>query len=170
MALMMKLERIESAVHRLKYVSLTAVIASGLGSILMFVIGAIKTGLAYLAMFPRDNFHFDSSSKQAITYIIQAIDAFLIGLVLMIFSGAIYKLFIHSSETASTKIDGWVKITSIGQLKRSLIELVLVIMFVKALEGGLTIEPSSFIWENLVLPLAILVMALALKFMDFKER
>ena len=164
----MNQERIENVVHRLKYVSLTAVIASGLGSILMFVIGAIKTGLAYLVMFSGDNYQFDLSAKQAISYIIQAIDAFLIGLVLMIFSGGIYKLFIHSAETASTKIDGWVKIKSISQLKRSLIELVLVIMFVKALDGGLTVE--TFVWEHLVLPLGILVLALALKFMDLKER
>lgn len=166
----MKQDRIESAMHRLKYISLTAVIASGLGSILMFVIGAIKTGLAYLVMFPGNDVNLDLSAKQAITYIIQAIDAFLIGLVLMIFAGGIYKLFIHSANTATTKIDGWVRITSISQLKRSLIELVLVIMFVKALEEALTIDPSGFVWENLVLPIGILVMALALKFMDLKER
>jgi uncharacterized membrane protein YqhA len=121
-------------------------------------------------MFPGDDFTIDSSAKQAITYIIQAIDAFLIGLVLMIFSGGIYKLFLHSSEAGSTKIDGWVRITSIRQLKRSLVELVLVILFVKALEGGLAMEPGSLVWENLVLPLGILAMALALKFMDLKDR
>ncbi len=42
---------IGGAVNRLRYISLIAVIASGLGSILMFLIGAIKTGWAYLAYF-----------------------------------------------------------------------------------------------------------------------
>jgi uncharacterized membrane protein YqhA len=166
----MKKERIESAMHQLRYVSLTAVIASGLGSILMFVIGAIKTGKAYLVMFPGDDSAIFLSAKQAITSIVQAIDAFLIGLVLMIFSGGIYKLFIHDSETASPRIDSWVKVTSISQLKRSLVEMVLVIMFVRALEGGLAIEPSDFEWEHLVLPVTILMLALALKFMDLRER
>jgi hypothetical protein len=34
----------------------------------------------------------------------------------------------------------------------------------------LAIEPADFVWENLILPIGILVMALALKFMDLKER
>ena len=155
--------------NRLKYISLTAVIASAIASVLMFIIGAIKTGLACLAIFSGGDHQFDVSAKQAITYVIQAIDAFLIGLVLMIFAGGIYKLFIHSSDSDSTEIDGWVKVTSIRQLKISLIEMVLVILFVRALEGALAIDPSGYVWENLILPLGILMLALALKFMGSKE-
>jgi hypothetical protein len=44
--------------------------------------------------------------------------------------------------------------------------MVLVVLFVSALEGGLVIVPDDFIWEMRILPLRILVMALALKFMD----
>jgi uncharacterized membrane protein YqhA len=166
----MKIERIESTMHQLRYVSLTAVVASGLGSILMFVIGAIKTGKAYLVMFVGDDSHLAMSAKQAISYVVQGIDAFLIGLVLMIFAGGIYKLFVHDPEIASPRIDSWVKVTSISQLKRNLVEMVLVIMFVRALEGSLAIEPSDFEWEHLVLPLTILTLALALKFMGLRER
>ena len=163
-------DKIEGAVNRLRYISLIAVIASGLGSILMFLIGAIKTGWAYLAYFSGGITHQpDLSAKVAITYMIQAIDVFLIGLVLMIFAGGIYQLFIRRLEQGSTEINNWVKVTSITQLKRILVELVIVILFVKTLEGALVIESGGYKWENLVLPLGILMLALALKFMGFKK-
>ena len=162
---------IEGAVNRLRYISLIAVIASGLGSILMSLMGAIKTGLAYQAYFSGGIADQpDLSAKHAITYMIQAIDIFLIGLVLMIFAGGIYNLFIRAPESDSTKINSWVKIKSIAQLKRILIELVIVILFVKMLEGALAIEASGYQWENLVLPLGILMLALALKFMGLEKQ
>ncbi len=159
--------KIKVAVNRLRYISLIAVIASGLGSILMFLIGAIKTGWAYLAYFSGGIAHQpDASAKAAISYMIQAVDIFLIGLVLMIFSGGIYNIFIPRTESDSDGANTWVKVTSIFQLKRILIELVVVILFVRTLEGILIIEPSDYTWEILALPLGILMLALALKFMD----
>jgi uncharacterized membrane protein YqhA len=160
-------KNIKEAVNRLRYISLIAVIASGLGSILMFLIGAIKTGWAYLAYFSGGIAHQpDASAKAAISYMIQAVDIFLIGLVLMIFSGGIYNIFIRPIESDATGTNTWVKVTSISQLKRILVELVVVILFVKMLEGALVTDPDAYIWENLVLPLGILMLALALKFMD----
>ena len=136
----------------------------------MFLIGAVKTSMAYLAYFSGGiGNHADLSAKLAITYMIQAIDVFLIGLVLMIFTGGIYNLFIRRPESDASGINSWVKVTSITQLKRILAELVIVILFVKTLEGALAIEPGDLRWENLVLPLGILMLALALKFMDFKK-
>jgi uncharacterized membrane protein YqhA len=167
----MRQNKIEGAVNRLRYISLIAVIASGLGSVLMFLIGAIKTGWAYLAYFSGGITHQpDLSAKHAIAYMIQAIDIFLIGLVLMIFAGGIYNLFIRSPESDSAEINSWVKVTSITQLKRILVELVIVILFVRTLEGALAIEYGGYQWENLVLPLGILMLALALKFMGLEKQ
>ena len=164
-------DKIGDAVDRLRYISLVAVIASGLGSILMFLIGAIKTGRAYLAYFSGGVAHQPGlAAKQAITYMIQAIDVFLIGLVLMIFAGGIHHLFIRRRESDSTGSNNWAKVTSITQLKRILVELVLVILFVRTLEGAMVLEPSGYKWEDLVLPLAILMLALALKFMELKRQ
>jgi uncharacterized membrane protein YqhA len=166
----MRQDKLEGAVNRLRYISLTAVIASGLGSILMFLIGAIKTGRAYLVYFEGIAHQPDVSAKQAITYMIQAIDVFLVGLVLMIFAGGIYTLFIQRLEPDSAELNSWVKITSITQLKKILVELVIVILFVRTLEGAMVIEPGAYVWENLVLPLGILMLALAFKFMGFKSQ
>jgi uncharacterized membrane protein YqhA len=161
---------IENAVNRLRYISLTAVIASGFGSILMFLMGAIKTFLAYQVYFDGIADQPDASAKQAVTYMIQAVDIFLIGLVLMIFAGGIYSLFIRRAESDTAELNSWVRISSIAQLKRILVELVIVILFVRTLEGALAIEAGAYVWENLVLPLGILMLALALKFMGFKNQ
>lgn len=166
----MKKNTFEGAVNRLRYISLTAVIASGLGSMLMFLMGTVKTFLAYQVYFEGIADQPDVSAKQAITYMIQAVDIFLIGLVLMIFSGGIYNLFVRRPESGSAELNSWVKITSIAQLKRILVELVIVILIVRTLEGALAIEPTAYVWENLVLPLVILLLALALKFMGFKNQ
>ena len=161
---------LERAVDRLRFISLIAVFASGLGSILMFIIGAIKTARAYMAYFGGIGYEPDASAKQMIIYMIQALDVFLIGLVLMIFSGAIYSLFIRPEESESIPSKSWVKIKSTTELKKILIELVIVILIVKVLEGALGVESGGYVWENLVLPVAILMLALAYKFMGYKSR
>jgi uncharacterized membrane protein YqhA len=167
---MMQRDKIENSMSRLRYISLIAIISSGLGSILMFVIGAIKTGRAYLAYFSGGVTHEpDVSANLAITYMIQAVDVFLIGLVLLIFSGGVYNLFIHRVSSNSETIKSWIRISNISQLKRILAELVIVILFVKFLEGGLKIGLSDYSWEMIVLPLGILMLALALKFMELNK-
>ena len=162
----MKQSKAESIMHRLRYISLISVIASGVGSILMFIIGAGKTVRAYLIYFPGGvSTTHDVSANLAVTYLIQSIDAFLIGLVMMIFSAGVYSLFIRRKDSSSAEIDSWVNIKSITQLKRILAELVIVILFVKFLEGGLKVGLDGYTWEMLVLPMGILMLALSLKFM-----
>jgi uncharacterized membrane protein YqhA len=166
----MQRDKVEIAMSRLRYISLISVIASGLGAILMFIIGAIKTGRAYWAYFSGDvSLGHYASVNLAIAYSIQAVDIFLIGLVLLIFSGGIYNLFIHRVRSKSEEINTWVNIRSISQLKRILAELVIVILFVKFLEGGLKIGLNEYSWEMVVLPLGILLLALALKFMELSK-
>jgi uncharacterized membrane protein YqhA len=108
-----------------------------------------------------------ASSNITITFLIQAIDAFLIGLVLMIFSGGIYNLFIHQLDSSTTELNSWIKIRSIEQLKRILAQLVILVLFVKFLEVALQNTPSSYRWEMLILPLGIVI--LALKFMSLNK-
>ena len=59
--------KIERAVDGLRYISFIAVSASGLGSIIMFVMGAIKTARAYMAYFGGMGYEQpDSSSSNKI--------------------------------------------------------------------------------------------------------
>jgi uncharacterized membrane protein YqhA len=162
----------ENAMIRLRYVSLIAVIASGLASVLMFIIGALKVYGAYSAYFSADFIDTtlpNEAANIAITFLIQAVDTFLIGLVFMIFSGGIYYLYIRHIDTDTAEVNSWVRITNISQLKNILAELVIIILFVKFLEGGLKYGLNEYTWEMLVLPAGIMMLAIALKLLALKQ-
>jgi uncharacterized membrane protein YqhA len=156
-----------------RFVSLVAVFSSLLGSILMFVIGATKTYYAFAAYFlkyqPPTCLGNLKGSDIATAYLIKSFDAFLIALVLFIFAYGVYWIFV-AQETEDTRSDPLksVRINTIGQLKKILAEIVIIILFVKFLEIAL-INLKSLTWELLILPASILLLALALKFMELKE-
>lgn len=157
---------------RMRYISIIAVISAGFSSILMLMIGAVKTVRAYMFYFNDDLLNSavqGSAAKQAIAYLVQGIDAFLIALVLMIFSGGVYDLFIHRVEGSSKLETSQPRIQSIAQLKSIIAELIVIILFVKFLEDILG-SSNTYQWEMLVLPIGILFLALSLKFLDLKTR
>ena len=163
---------IESKIKPVRYLTVIAVISSLFGSLLMFILGATKTVRAYIAYFgipfEPDNPERMKAADQATAHLIQSIDAFLIALVLMIFAVGVYKLFIRENEPTESAIFAWIKINNVQQLKGILVELVVVILFVKFLEVAL-VRLGSLEWEMLVLPVAILLLALSVKFLDFKQ-
>lgn len=168
----MFLRYFESAMVRLRYVSLIAVIASGLGSVLMFAIGALKVFGAYKVFISSDIFTValpNKAANYAITYLIQAVDTFLIGLVFMIFSGGIYYLYVRQIDTKVPEVSSWIKISDIAQLKNILAELVIIILFVKFLEGALKTTIDGYQWQMLVLPAGIMMLAIALKLLALKK-
>ena len=163
---------IENKIRPIRYLTIIAVVSSLAGALLMFIIGASKTVRAYVAYFGQP---FDPKSPerlkvadQATAYLIQSIDIFLIALVLMIFAMGVYKLFIWENEPKDYKIFAWININSVQQLKRILAELVVVILFVKFLEVAL-VNLNSLEWEMLVLPAAILLLALSVKFLELEK-
>lgn len=168
----MKFHQFENLFIRLRYVSLIAVVASGLGSGLMFIIGALKVLAAYKVYFSSDLLDTtlpNEAANFAITYLIQAVDTFLIGLVFAIFAGGIYSLYIRRTDTGAPEVLSWIKIQDISQLKSILAELVIIILFVKFLEGALKITIHDFQWQMLSLPAGIMMLAIALKLMGLKK-
>ncbi|WP_455201639.1 YqhA family protein [Kaarinaea lacus] len=163
---------IESKIKPVRYLTIIAVISTLFGSLLMFVLGATKTVRAYIAYFGKpfepDNPERMKAADQATAHLIQSIDAFLIALVLMIFAVGVYKLFIRENKPTESPVFAWIKINSVQQLKGILVELVVVILFVKFLEVAL-VKLGSLEWEMLVLPVAILLLALSVKFLEFKQ-
>ncbi len=152
-------------------ISIIAVIASGLGSLLMFIMGAVKLIRAYTSYFSpvlEDGTFSQVAANQSITYVVQAIDAFLIALVMVVFSSGVYSLFVSEKsldERHSSKRFG---ITSLGALKQSLAELVVIILMVKFLEEAL-VGIESFGWLSLVLPVSILLLAAAVRIINLQH-
>lgn len=159
---------LERRLMRFRYISIIAVVASAFGSLLMFIIGAIKVVRAYLAVFSENiltGAGVGAGANVAIVYLVQAIDAFLIAIGLMIFGGGIYNLFVHAIPDGHRKLFG---IESIAQLKSLLAELIVVILIVKFLEEALHSD-AAYQWDIIVLPAGVLLIAIAVRLLRFKD-
>ena len=149
-----------------RYVSLTAVVCSLIGSLLLFFIGAWKTYSAIKIMFfdylPKgdESIHF---TDNATIYMMKALDAFLIALALFIFAYGVYTLFISNKSNADDNgVLKWIHIPNIGHLKNILAELIIIILFVIFLE--LIIENVHDLkWSFLIIPVSVLLLGFGLK-------
>jgi len=160
-------------IDKFRFLSVIAILCSLAGSLLMFIIGAIKTYYAFAAVFlatiPKESLKHLKPADIATTYLIKSLDAFLIALVLFIFAYGIHSLFL-SDEKGKIKNNalGWIKIPNISELKNILAEVIVIIIFVKFLEiVFLNIEKLS--WEILTLPVSILLLSLGLKFLGLRH-
>ena len=81
-----------------RYFSLIAVICSLFGSLLMFCIGTIKTYKAFMAyffeVFPKEKYAEIGIVDLSTKYLVHAIDAFLFGLVMLIFAFGVFRLLV----------------------------------------------------------------------------
>lgn len=152
-----------------RFISWIAIICSLLGSILLFIVGAIKTYSAYAAVFlgqvGNEELAHLESSEVATTYLIKSLDTFLIALVLFIFAHGVFTLFISDKKLVKkTSVLHWINTPNIGHLKNILGEVIVIILFVKFLELIL-VNLNNLRWQILILPVSILLLAVSLKFL-----
>lgn len=158
--------------YAFRFISWISIIFSLFGSLLLFLVGAMKTLNAFRVFFldyiPAGKEHLHPADI-GITYLIKSLDTFLIALVLFIFAHGIYTLFI--SNTSSTKNSGvlnWIQTPNIGHLKNVLAEVIVIILFVKFLEV-VFVNIDNLRWELLILPISIVLMALGLKILKLNK-
>jgi len=106
-----------------------------------------------------------SENAAASVALIQAVDAFLFALVLLIFSYGVYTLFINREDDATLKLPQWLHIETISQLKTTLVQAIIVILAVNLLEYVVVVGSESLRWEALIIPASMVGLALALKLM-----
>ncbi len=161
------------ALYRMRYISMVAVICAFAGSALMFVVGAVKTvtAIAYYL------FNIDlgvelstGAAKGDLTQklLVQSVDSFLFAMVMMIFSFGVYNLFIKPTRRPAEHRPFWFNMRSVGHLKHTLAELIIIILFVKFLEIVL-LDLRNLTWETLILPIGIGFLAVALKLLDLRH-
>ena len=156
-----------------RYLALVAVICSFAAAILMFIMGAVKTFKAashYFTGLPAPAPALEGIGKADMTtkFLVQSVDAFLFALVLLIFALGTYNLFVKPLPRAERRGSFWLSIRSIGHLKSSLAELIIIILFVKFLELVL-IDVQALSWEALILPVSIGLLAGAMKLLDLRH-
>ncbi len=162
---------IERVISQFRKISLIAVLASMLGSLLMFLIGAVKVARAYEAYFSIATDTDATSNIQAglaIAYLVQAIDGFLIALALLIFGYGVFVLFVASKQTVAKWAAAGFEIRSITELKKILADMIVIILMVKFLESAL-VNTTGFDWQALVLPGAILLLAAAVRVLKLEH-
>ncbi len=159
--------------YSLRNFSLVAVVCSLLGSVLMFWMGAVKTFKAFAIYFrfleTDEAFQSVGTVNLTTKFLVQSIDLFLTGLVLLVLAFGIYTLFVRQVGAEERRLS-WLKIRSIGQLKNTLAELIVVILFVQFLERVLLADLKQQLdWRMLVLPAAIVLLAGALKLLGLRH-
>jgi len=158
-------------IYLFRHVSFIAVVAVFFAAVLMFVIGAERTiiGFAYYLQGK------EIAIKEGVTVahdvaamfmVVDAVDAFLFALVLLIFSFGVYNLCVrHVDGEAMEKVPRWLRVDSIGHLKTTLAQLIIVILFVNVLEFVIFEGSHAMSWTTLVVPISVVLLAAALKLM-----
>ncbi|MEE9361392.1 MAG: YqhA family protein [Cellulophaga sp.] len=155
-----------------RYISWIAIICSLLGSLLLFIVGALKTFNAFRVVLfdyiPKDKAHLHKVDI-ATTYLIKSLDTFLIALVLFIFAHGVYTLFISNKKYEDkNSVLKWIRTPNIGHLKNVLAEVIVIILFVKFLEV-VFVNIDNLKWEIVILPISIVFLALGLKLLSLNK-
>ncbi|MCZ4279233.1 YqhA family protein [Kiloniella laminariae] len=153
-----------------RYISLVATAFSMIGSIFLFYLGSYKTYTAIVNYFqknlPEEYSHL-SDAEVALVGIVEAVDTFLFGLVLLILACGIYRIFVlgvsqpDNEQEASNNphSNSWWHISTVTELKALLLEIVIVILAVLFLKSILL---EQMTWELLIMPLGALFLAIIL--------
>ncbi len=156
-----------------RYTILVAIVAALIGELLMMYIGAVKVFEALklyvfkedISDYPKHVIHADIATA----LLIQSLDAFLIAVILMYFAFSLFHLFLSKDSEASAKLfPGRIAPKTIGDLKQTLAEVIILVLFILFLQE-IWIEMNDLEWPVLVLPLSIALLALSLKLVAFKH-
>jgi uncharacterized membrane protein YqhA len=157
-----------------------AVVGSIAGSLLMFALGLVNIYEAYSGWLPwvhRSEPNIAPSAAAMIS-VIEALDRFLIAIVLLYFGYGVYSLFIHPERPEDElALPAWLRIKQIGQLKQVVAEVIIVVLFVLFLRTALQtfqaaakeMTLNAFL-SFLSLPIATVLLALSLRLVELHPK
>ena len=142
----------------LRWLMVLASLGSIAGSFLMYWVGA--RFLLEAGGFIKPEIH--EGAHLPAVLVLEAVDAFLVAMVLTIFSYGITIGFVLRLKPAVLDtLPEWMKVSGIGELKHTLSEVVLVVLIVTFTKEVLEAE-KALDWSYLILPVAVLLLAAAL--------
>lgn len=135
--------------EKCKYMVLIAVISLMIAALATFLWGGVQTGnfLWQLVTHTGDE-------SQITLYLLEMVDTFLIGTVLLIFSIGLYDLFIDKLN-----LPEWLYIDNLSKLKTKLSEVIILFMAVKFLKRLIDVQDAQ---DTLFIGLAVAVVAAVL--------
>jgi uncharacterized membrane protein YqhA len=97
--------------------------------------------------------------------LLHSLDFLFISMVLLVLSIGVAKLFLVQPNFDDGKLPAWLRVHSISELKVLLWETVLTTLLIVGLSDLTTALYAKLTWTALVMPIAILLLALSLHFM-----
>ena len=147
----------------LRFLMLAASFGALIGALLMGGIAAVKLaqGAGLLVS--------GSPEPREITAAVMgAVDAMLFGVVLIIFAFAITFGFVFDAPKGE-RVPAWMRPQGVGELKRTLVEVILVYLVVD-FAIDVSLQDAHAAWTNLVVPVAVLLIAAALRLLPEPEK
>jgi len=147
--------------------TIIVVILSALGSLGMFILGSLEIMASMQKIF---TFHIDKHVSEAILIsVISALDLYLIGIVLVIFSFGVYELFISRIDVADRHQHVTIlEIKSLDQLKNRLLKVIIMVLIVSFSKTVLSLDFTSSL-EMLYFALSILALSASVFLIRKKE-
>ncbi len=163
-----------------RFFTLIAVAASLGGALLMFYIGAENTFAAFSQQFGERPVPVEGLPEDEATVIslMVALDNFLIGVVLLFFAYGVYGLFVRPDfNSRDLGLPEWMHVEQIGQLKQTIAEVIIVVLFVlflrialQTFQSGAEAPSLARLGWFLMLPLSILMLAGALRLVELHPK
>ena len=143
----------------LRFVTLVASVGVAAGAIMMFWLGAAKLAGGMSFVFVPQG----AGAQSVIAAVMEATDAFLFGLVLIVFAyGITFGFAIDLPSAVRVKLPPWMRVEGISELKNILIEIILVYLIVDFATDVAEVE-TRVSWDMLLKPVAIILIAGALR-------
>ena len=153
-----------------RYIVLLIALGAFTGSVIMLSIGLIETFDVFnMYLFgietPIEFTPIGRGSEISELMTVGVLNSLLFGLLLVIFSHGVYVLYMRNFANRK-KMPKWLKIKDMKNLKETLSQAIVVILFVKFLELILEMvvyKDKYFSWEHILLPIFILFLSFGFK-------
>ena len=136
-----------------------------LNSLTFLIVGVVLNIKGYIEFFEAG--FIPSETTRPGIKLVEGLDAFMVGLIFMVFGMGIARLFLFDNAPEAD-LPGWLKFHDLKGLKVLLWETILVTLVIFSLSS--LIKDGMHSWEALILPGVILILSLALFFMRWKEK
>lgn len=154
---------------RFRFIGIPVVLALVVGSFVMIAIGVYHVYEAIVVLTGHGHAAEGVSATLASKIeLLEAIDSFVFAMVMIYFAFGTYFLLVASEgEDQHHALPEWLDVKSIGQLKKTLLEVIVVLLAILFLQQ--IVVPGDLDWMLLVYPASIVAIAIALKLIPFSH-
>ncbi|OCL83708.1 YqhA family protein [Arcobacter porcinus] len=158
---------LENSLWKSRFIVILAVIFSFMGSVILFLVASIDViNVAKMVITSLvTGTHPEHFHEDIVSGVIEAIDLYLIAIVLLIFSFGVYELFISKIDAACSEEDcnSVLNISSLDQLKDKIAKVIIMVLVVNYFQRVLHTSYETPL-ELLYFALAIVALAIGLYF------